>query len=114
MTRREFPASVKVAVVKRATRNGVVYCEECNEIAKKWQIDHEIADSHGGKPVLDNAKLLCEPCYNVKNPRDTTIAAKLKRIEAKHLGIKKKSTFRRPLKEKPEMTKVMPRRPIYE
>ncbi len=55
-------------------------------MAKKFQIDHIIADSHGGEPVLENAMLICEPCYSEKNPKDTTIAAKIKRVEARYLG----------------------------
>ena len=85
--RREFPRKVKVSVIKRATRDGVVYCEKCGALAKRWQIDHVIPDSHGGEPVESNAELICEACYSVKNPQDTTVAAKLKRVEAKHLGV---------------------------
>ena len=83
MARSEFPRSVKVAVVKRCQRANVVYCEACGLPARKWQIDHVIADAHGGKPVIENAMLICEPCFSIKNPKDTTIAAKIKRIEAK-------------------------------
>ena len=86
MARCEFPRTVKVAVVKRCQRANVVYCEACGLPARKWQIDHVIADAHGGKPVIENAMLICEPCFSIKNPKDTTIAAKLKRQEAKHLG----------------------------
>jgi 5-methylcytosine-specific restriction protein A len=86
MARREFPRSVRVAVIKRCTRDNVIYCEACGLPAKRFQIDHIIADAHGGDPILENAQLLCEACYGVKNPKDTTIAAKLKRIEARHLG----------------------------
>ena len=86
MARSEFPRSIRVAVIKRSTRESVVYCEACGLPAKKFQVDHIIADAHGGKPVIENAQLLCEPCFSIKNPKDTTIAAKLKRQEAKHLG----------------------------
>lgn len=86
--RREFPQKVKVAIIRRATRDGVAYCEKCGAQAKRWQIDHIIADSHGGEPVIENAELICEPCYSVKNPQDTTIAAKIKRQTARHIGIK--------------------------
>lgn len=82
MARTEFPRAVKVEVIRRATRDHVTYCEACKLPAKKWQIDHVIADAHGGKPVIENAELICEACYSVKNPQDTTIAAKLKRQEA--------------------------------
>jgi 5-methylcytosine-specific restriction endonuclease McrA len=87
MSRQEFPRAVKVAVVKRATRDRVVFCEKCGAPTTKWQIDHVIADSHGGKPVIENAELICEVCYGVKNPIDTKIAAKIKRQEAKDLRV---------------------------
>ena len=89
MARTEFSQKIKVAVIKRATKGKVVYCEKCALPAKKWQIDHVVADSHGGKAVIENAELICEACYSVKNPNDTKIAAKIKRQEAKALGAKK-------------------------
>ena len=121
--RREFSKAIKVAVVKRATRDGVTYCEKCGAIAKRWQIDHVIADAHGGKPVIENAELICEACYSVKNPKDTTIAAKLKRVEAAHLGIRKEPTLKGagftpapPQKKasKPLTKTQPPRRGLYE
>lgn len=89
MTRREFPRAVKVAVIRRAMRESVIYCEACGGIAKRFQIDHVIADAHGGEPVLSNAELICEACWAVKNPADTRTAAKIKRQEAGHLGARK-------------------------
>ena len=84
--RREFPRSIKVAVIQRATRGGSVYCEQCSGLAKRFQIDHIIADAIGGEPVISNAQLLCQACFEVKNPIDTKLAAKTKRRQDKHLG----------------------------
>ena len=88
MARREFPRSIKVAVIKRATRDGVVYCEGsgCGLPAKKWQIDHIRPDGLLGEPTIENAQLLCDVCYGVKNPKDTTAIARAKRREAKAIG----------------------------
>ena len=88
VTRREFPRSVKVAAVKRArNEHGELICEGCGCLIKGGiQIDHRIADAHGGEPVLENAQVLGACCYMPKNTKDTIIAAKLKRIEAVHLG----------------------------
>jgi 5-methylcytosine-specific restriction enzyme A len=86
--RREFPKSIKVQVVRRATHDFVVYCEKCHLPTKKFQIDHVIPDAIGGMPIIGNAELICEACYSVKNPQDTSTAAKTKRIEAKNIGIK--------------------------
>ena len=122
MTRREFPQAIKKAVVKRATKNSVVYCEECHLPAKKWQIDHIIADAHGGEPVLKNAQLLCDQCYAIKNPADTKIAAKIKRQEAKHLrAVKPKGNIKtrpkEPVVKEPDRNKPkkepLPYRPMF-
>ena len=86
MSRKEFPRSVRVAVIKRSMHNNVIYCEACQLPTKKFQVDHVIADSHGGKPVLENAELICNLCYAVKNASDTSIAADIKRQEANFLG----------------------------
>ncbi len=86
--RREFSKAIKVAVIKRATRDGVIYCESCPSIAKKFQIDHVRPDGLLGEPTLDNAMLICEACWKIKNPQDTKTIAKAKAREASHLGVK--------------------------
>jgi 5-methylcytosine-specific restriction endonuclease McrA len=96
MARREFPKSVKVATIKRATRNGVTYCEECGALAKSWEIDHANPDGLTGEPTLENAVLLCTPCHKEKTRGDVTKIAKAKRREANHLGIRKQPTLKSP------------------
>jgi protein-arginine kinase activator protein McsA len=86
MTRREFPAKVRTAVIKRATRNDVAYCEKCGAMAKRFQIDHVRPDGLLGEPTIENAMLICEACYREKNPKDASVIAQAKRREAKHLG----------------------------
>jgi 5-methylcytosine-specific restriction enzyme A len=120
MSRREFPARVKVAVIKRATRDKAVYCEKCGALAKRWQIDHIRPDGLLGEPVIENAMLICEPCWQEKNPQDTKNIAQAKRREAKNIGaVKPKGQIanRGFVKaEKPErVSKTMPpRRPMFE
>ena len=84
MARAEFPRSVRVAVIKRATRESVVYCEKCGLPAKKFQVDHIDPDGLTGKPVIENAMLICEPCFLAKNAADAEAIARAKRVEAKH------------------------------
>jgi hypothetical protein len=54
--RREFPARVKKAALKRA--NGK--CEGCQLPLKERQFhfDHTHADGLGGKPILENCQVL--------------------------------------------------------
>lgn len=93
MGRREFPAKVRVAVIKRATRDdGNRYCEKCGDLAKRFQIDHVRPDGLLGEPTLQNAMLICEPCFTEKNKADTSAIAKAKRREAAHLGAKASPT----------------------
>jgi hypothetical protein len=89
MTRREFSAKVRTAVIKRATRNDVAYCEKCSAMAKRFQIDHVRPDGLLGEPTIENAMLICQPCWEEKNPKDASSIAQAKRREAKHIGADK-------------------------
>lgn len=117
MTRREFPKSVKVAAIKRATTDGLIFCESCGALCKSFEIDHIIADSHGGEPTLENARVICQPCHAEKTKADTTTAAKIKRIEARHLGAvtpKAKLQSRGFPKKHRTQKPSLPPRPLYE
>jgi 5-methylcytosine-specific restriction protein A len=89
MSRKEFPKAVKVAAIKRATRDGVIYCEECGGQAKAPEIDHVNADALTGQPTLENARVLCRACHKLKTADDVAKISKAKRREAAHLGVKK-------------------------
>ncbi len=108
MARREFPTSVKVAVIRRATRDGVTYCEGCGALAKKWRIDHKRADGLLGEPTLENAQLLAECCYPEKDAADTTAIAKAKRREAADLGARQPT--KRPIPQGPSSLTTKPKR----
>ncbi len=116
MTRREFPKSVKVAAVKRATRDGKLFCEgfRCL-VTGRFEIDHIRADGLLGEPTLENARVLCAICHKEKTKSDVGVIAKAKRLEARHLGIRKGSRgFAKREKAQLELTKVVPRRCLYE
>lgn len=90
MKRQEFSRSVKVEAVKRATRNGEIYCEECHVLCKsKFEIDHVIPTRMGGSAEISNARVLCRACHAEKTKADIPQIAKAKRREAKNLGVKK-------------------------
>jgi 5-methylcytosine-specific restriction endonuclease McrA len=94
LPRKEFSKAVKVAVIKRATKDNNVYCEGCSVLAKKWEIDHITPDGLLGEPTLENAKLLCQICHSEKTKVDVKNIAQAKRREAKHLGVRKKPTLK--------------------
>lgn len=115
MARREFPKAVKVAAVKRATRDGKLFCEGCNALVTgRFEIDHIRADGLLGEPTLENARVLCSVCHKEKTKSDVGAIAKAKRLEAAHLGVRKRSTgFQRREKRHLELTKVVARRPMF-
>jgi 5-methylcytosine-specific restriction enzyme A len=85
MTRREFPAKIKVAAFKRAADR----CEECSAplMAGRFHYDHIIPDGLGGEPTLENCAVLCRACHDPKTrERDVPQIAKAKRVERKHVG----------------------------
>lgn len=90
--RREFSKPVMRDAFARA--NGK--CEHCTRKLYTGDIhyDHRIPDAMGGEPTLANCQVLCRSCHLLKTTQaDVPAIAKAKRIEAKHLGIKKRSTF---------------------
>ncbi len=96
MTRRNFS---KATIAERFKMCGG-RCEQCNVALKggDYDCDHVVADGLGGKPTLDNARILCRACHGIKTPGDVKKIAKVKRVEAKHLGVPdaRKRKFRRP------------------
>lgn len=89
VVRREFSPKVKVAAFKRADGQ----CENCTAklYVGKFHYDHDIPDSLGGEPTLENCKVLCVACHGVKTARiDVPKAAKVKRITQKHIGARPK------------------------
>ena len=118
MARKNFSKSVMVARIKLATKDGIVYCEKCGALAKKFQIDHINPDGLTGEPTLENSMLLCLACHSEKTKTDVKNIAQAKRREAKHLGAnppKQKIQSRGFAKKerKPKM-ELPPRRPMFE
>jgi 5-methylcytosine-specific restriction endonuclease McrA len=91
MKRKEFTSKVQAQIIKRATRDGLVLCEECGTMAKRWEIDHTIADAlviEKKSLTVDDGRLLCVPCHKIKTESDKGHIAKAKRREQKKLGTK--------------------------
>ena len=119
MARKEFPKSVKVAAIKRATQGKEVFCEKCGVMTKgKFEIDHIKEDFYGGEPVLENAMILCVACHREKTSGSAKPMAKARKLEAKHVGaIRPKGKIQSrgfPKKEKREKLPLPIRRGIYE
>lgn len=82
--RREFPTKVRVAAFKRADGK----CEFCGAVLRpgKYAYDHRIPDGLTGEPTLENCRVICNPCHDVKTVQDVADIARAKRREARHIG----------------------------
>ena len=92
--RMEFPLSVRKKAFVRCCRDGVRHCEGCGiEINARTGIIHEhvIPAGLGGEPTLDNAKVHCKTCADIKTEtEDKPRMAKADRVLKAHHGLKKK------------------------
>ena len=97
MARREFTKSTKVAIIKRATVGGVTRCEECRCAVVRFEIHHRKEDAleidKSAKLTADDGLLLCYPCHDELTRPFQTVIAKVRRIEAKHLGVRSSPAF---------------------
>ncbi len=87
MTRREFPAKVRVAAFERAA--GRCEREDCRKQLFPGDIfyDHVIPDALGGEPTLENCQVLCKSHHDPKTrAEDIPRIAKTKRIHQKHVA----------------------------
>lgn len=100
MARREFTKAIKIEITKRAMRSALThaYCEKCGAITRKWEIHHlredglEV-DKSKALTAADGA-LWCKPCHDEHTKKySIPVIAKVKRIEAKHMGVKSEPTI---------------------
>lgn len=98
MARREFSKPVKAEIVRRAMLpDGKISCEGCGLVLgkKPYDIDHTIPDAmfldKSRKLTAADGKLLGkECCHDPKTHAiDIPTIAKVKRVEAKNLGVTK-------------------------
>jgi 5-methylcytosine-specific restriction endonuclease McrA len=90
--RRNFPDKVKAQAFERAKGR----CEKCTAklCVGKFAYDHVIPDALGGEPILSNCEVLCSACHSTKTRRgDVPAIAKVKRIKARHLGIRRSGSL---------------------
>lgn len=60
---------------------------------EKWEVEHVRPLSMGGEDGGDNLKPAHKSCHAGKTAAEAPIRAKVMRVRAKHLGIKKPSKF---------------------
>ena len=62
-------------------------------VREDWIVEHKIPLGLGGEDCDDNCGPAHETCRRVKDKGDVAKIAKAKRAKARHIGIKKPSTF---------------------
>ena len=85
----------RVAIFKDA--GGVCHlCGQKIQVGQPWEVEHVIPLALLGADDETNMRPAHEKCHEVKTRADVGSIAKAKRCEARHLGIKKPSSFRKP------------------
>ena len=91
-TRLEFSKKTKLAAFQRSDGN----CEGCGAklLTGRIEYDHQIPAAMGGDNSLGNLTVLCYTCHAIKTRKqDIPRIAKSNRQRAKHIGIKRRSSF---------------------
>lgn len=110
MNRREFSQSVRVQIIRRATRGlgtvDKVYCERCLLPARKWEIHHRVMDAmevdKRRKLTAADGELLCESCHDPITSAQRKDLTRAKAREASHIGAKPPSKRPIPQRHKAE------------
>ncbi len=100
--RREFPLSVRKKAFQRCclqgTMPGVPQCETCGyhlNVRAGTIYEHVIPDGLGGEPTLDNCKVNCKTCADVKTfTEDNPRMAKADRVLKKNFGLRNRKSNR--------------------
>ena len=90
--RMEFPLSVRKKALVRCCRDGVPCCEGCGiKIkARSGIIEHVISAGLGGELTLENTKVHCKMCANIKTEtEDKPCTAKADRIVKATYGLQR-------------------------
>ena len=87
-----IPSRVKLRLFDRA--GGC--CQICTVklTAGRWQADHILALVNGGGHRENNLQAVCVACHADKTSLDVAEKSKTASVKAKHLGIKKPTTWR--------------------
>ena len=115
--RNNFSKSTKAEIAKRAMTPTGFRCEKCGLISTRGEIHHlkmdamETDKSH--KLDASSGAWWCVDCHREETGKQMPILAKVKRVEARHLGLRKPSTLRSrgfAHKPKPDKLPIPPRR----
>src|SRR4029079_4610253 len=89
------------AVYRRVFEKADGHCQECGIplFKKAWHLDHVIRLKDGGENRESNLQALCVLCHSGKTTEENKLQAKANRNRNRHIGVKKPSSFRKPVRE---------------
>ena len=89
--RSEFSKSVRLKAFIAARGK----CQDCGIPLRSTNVEfhHDKECTFGGNAQLENCVPLCKNCHGAITKRQAPVIAKSNRIRAKHLGIRKRSSF---------------------
>ena len=92
-SRRSITKAMRVRVFDAA--GGICHiCKIKIHIGEAWDVEHEKPIWLGGADDESNMLPAHDRCHKVKTAAEAPVRAKGTRVRARHLGIKKRSTFR--------------------
>lgn len=91
--RRTIPTRERVALFQAA--GGICHiCSGRIHVGEAWEVEHVVPLAQGGEDGGDNLRPAHVKCHKAKSAKDATDTARAKRREAKHLGVRKRSSFK--------------------
>jgi len=76
---------------------GICYlCDHCIHVGEKWDVEHIVPLALGGADDVTNMAPAHKACHAPKTAADFGRIAKAKRMKARHIGIRKRSSFPKP------------------
>ena len=92
--RKRLSVADKVAIFVRHKE----CCHICGQsvVGKRWEVEHIIPLALGGADDESNWAPAHKACHAPKTAEDVADIARAKRREAKHIGIRKRSSFPKP------------------
>lgn len=94
-TRRSLSTSARVRIFRDADGR----CHICGQritVSDRWDVEHVIPIAMGGADDDSNMAPSHMACHRAKTASDLGQIAKAKRQEARHLGVKKPTRWRKP------------------
>lgn len=95
-TRRGSMSAMRRLRIFEAGRGICILCEQQIRAGDTWTVEHIRALALGGEDADSNCGPAHETCRRLKDKADVSSIAKAKRAKAKHFGIRKPTSFRKP------------------